>query len=147
MPRTDAGAPKPAPNPGSLTGVMEQIHGRNPAFPQEITIYKSLDPHLLVEVSTGRGAKSGKFSSLSGSTYPLNSWRSFLRTHSEVKMLVTQLCLTLCDPTDCSPQGSSVHGILQARILEWVACSFSRGSSRPRDRTRVSCTAGRFCTI
>ena len=49
----------------------------------------------------------------------------------------------LCDLTDCSPPGSSVHGILQARILEWVAISFSRGSSRPRDQTHasyVSCT-------
>ena len=45
----------------------------------------------------------------------------------------------LCDPVDCSPPGSSVHGILQARILEWVAISSSRGSSRPRDGTYVSC--------
>ena len=44
--------------------------------------------------------------------------------------LVAQLCLTLCDPVDCSPRGSSVHGILQARTLEWVAISFSRGSSQ-----------------
>ena len=50
---------------------------------------------------------------------------------------VTQSCLTLCDPVDCSPPGSSVHGILQARILEWGAIAFSRGSSRPRDRTQV----------
>ena len=48
---------------------------------------------------------------------------------------VTQSCPTLCDPVDCSPPGSSIHGILQARILEWVAISFSRGCSRPRDRT------------
>ena len=47
--------------------------------------------------------------------------------------------IQLCNPLDCSPPGSSVHGILQARILEWVAISFSRGSSRPRDRTRLSC--------
>ena len=47
-------------------------------------------------------------------------------------------CLTLWDPMDCSPPGSSVHGILQARILEWVAMSFSRQSSQPRDRTHVS---------
>ena len=46
---------------------------------------------------------------------------------------------TLCDPMDCSPPGSSVHGILQARILEWVAISFSRGSSWLRDQIRVSC--------
>ena len=56
---------------------------------------------------------------------------------------VTQSCLTLCDPVDCSPPGSSIHEILQARILEWVAISFSRGSSRPKDRTQVSCIAGR----
>ena len=50
-----------------------------------------------------------------------------------------QSCPTLCNPRDCGPQGSSVHGILQARILEWVAMPSSRGSSRPRDRTHVSC--------
>ena len=52
-------------------------------------------------------------------------------------------CVQLCDPVDCSPPGSSVRGILQARILEWVAISFSRGSSQPADRTWVSCIAGR----
>ena len=57
-----------------------------------------------------------------------------------------QSCLTLWDPLDCSPPDSSVHGILQARILEWVAISFSRGSSRPRDRTWVSYIAGGFFT-
>ena len=60
--------------------------------------------------------------------------------------LVTQLCLTLCDPMDCSPPGSSVHGIFQARILEWVATHSSRGSSWPRNWTRVSCIAGGFFT-
>ena len=58
-----------------------------------------------------------------------------------------QLCPTLCDPMDSSPPGSSVHGILYARILEWVAISFSRGSSWPRDWTRVSCIAGRCFTV
>ena len=52
--------------------------------------------------------------------------------------------LTLCDPMDCSPPGSSVHGIFQARILEGVAISFSRGSSQPRDRTQVSGIVGRL---
>ena len=56
---------------------------------------------------------------------------------------VTQSCPTLCDPVDCSLPGSSVHGILQERILEWVASSFSSGSSWPRDRTQVSRIAGR----
>ena len=57
------------------------------------------------------------------------------------KMKVTQLCPTLCNPMDYT-----VHGILQARILKWVAFPFSRGSSQPRDRTQVSHIAGRFFT-
>ena len=62
------------------------------------------------------------------------------RSHS-VKVKFAQSCLTLCDPMDYI-----VHGILQARILEWVAFPFSRGSSQPRDRTQVSHIAGRFLT-
>ena len=58
----------------------------------------------------------------------------------------TQLCPTHCDPMDSSLPGSSIHGIFQARILEWVAISFSRGSSPPRDLTQVSRTAGRLFT-
>ena len=60
-----------------------------------------------------------------------------------------QLCQTLCDPVDCSPPGFSVHAILQVRILEWVAVSSSRGSSQPRDQTRISMSPalpGRFFT-
>ena len=60
---------------------------------------------------------------------------------------VAQSCPTLCNPMDCSLQGSSVHGISQARMLEWVAISFSKGSSWPRDWTQVSYIAGRFFTI
>ena len=56
-----------------------------------------------------------------------------------MKVQVTQSCPTLCDSTDYT-----VHGILQAIILEWVAIPFSRGSSQPRDQTQVSCTAGGF---
>ena len=55
-------------------------------------------------------------------------------------------CLTLCDPMDCSPPGSSVHGILQAGILQWVAMPSSRGSSHPRDRKYTSGIAGKFFT-
>ena len=62
-------------------------------------------------------------------------------------MLVTQSCPTLCDPVDCIPPGSSVRGLLQARILEWVATPFSRGSSQLRHQTRVSHTAGRLFTV
>ena len=60
---------------------------------------------------------------------------------------VAQSCLTLCDPMDCSPPGFSIHEIFQAWVLEWVAISFSRGSSQPRDWTRVSRIAGRRFTI
>ena len=63
---------------------------------------------------------------------------------SEVKWSeVTQLCPTLCDSMDSSLWGSSVHGIFQARVLEWIAISFSRESSLPRNRTQVSRIAGR----
>ena len=61
-------------------------------------------------------------------------------------MLSLQSCLTLCSLIDCSPPGFSVHGILQARILEWVAISSSKGSSRPRDWTRNYCITGGFFT-
>ena len=56
-------------------------------------------------------------------------------------MIRAQSCLTLCDLMDCSPASSSVRGILQARILDWAAIPFSRGSSQPRDLTRVSCVS------
>ena len=57
----------------------------------------------------------------------------------------TQSWPTLCDPMDQSPPGSFLHGILQPRILEWVAISYSRGSSQPRDRTRASCASYISC--
>ena len=71
------------------------------------------------------------------------------------KLLIGKMCvcvcvscsIVLCNPVDCSPPGFLVHGISQARILEWVAISFSRRSSPPRDWTWVSCIAGRFFTI
>ena len=64
-----------------------------------------------------------------------------------VCMLVAQSYPTLCDPINCSPPGSSVHVILQAKILEWVASPFFRGSSSPRDPTRISCIVHGFFTI
>ena len=82
-----------------------------------------------------------------------------LCNHIDIDIEVAQSCLTLCDPMDCSLPGSSLHGILQAGVLEWVAISFSRGSSRPRDWTCVSCsscigrqvlyhyTTGEACTV
>ena len=92
------------------------------------------------------------------------SWRRYLRrwfwtfqgvtpvslaapcTQKLFVVLVTESGSPLCDPTDYSPPGSSVHGIPQARILEWAAISFSRGSSQPRGQTQVSCITGRFFT-
>ena len=68
-------------------------------------------------------------------------------TKSESESEVAQSCPTLCDPMDCTLPGSSIHGIFQARILEWVAISFSRGCSRPRDQTQVSCIVGRHFTV
>ena len=59
----------------------------------------------------------------------------------------SQSCPTLCNPMDCGPPDSSVHGILQARILEWVAMPSSRGTYQPRDPTQVSCIAGRLFPI
>ena len=56
-------------------------------------------------------------------------------------------CPTLCDPMDCSLPDFSVHGIFQTRVLEWVVISFSRGYSRPRDRTQVSRIVGRHFTL
>ena len=70
---------------------------------------------------------------------------AYLYTETETE--VAESCPTLCDQIDCSLPGFSIHGIFQARVLEWVAISFSRGSSQSRDQTRVSCTAGRHFTI
>ena len=69
------------------------------------------------------------------------------RSCPHTSVLVAQSCLTLCDTLACSLPGSSVHGILQAIILELVAIPFSRGSSWSRDRTQVSCLAGIFFTV
>ena len=73
------------------------------------------------------------------------SSRDEMHVKSESK--VAQSCPTLCDPMDCSPPGSSVHGIFQARILEGVDISFSSRSSRLRDWTQVSCIVGRHFTV
>ena len=79
--------------------------------------------------------------------YLFSSVRLYYSVNVKVKVLVTQLCLTLCDAMDCGLPGSSVHGILQTRILEGVVIPFSKGSSWPRDWTQVSCIAGGFFTI
>ena len=75
------------------------------------------------------------------------SWLSIFKPKGQSVSEVAQSCPTLCNPTDCSLPGSSIHGIFQVRVLEWVSISFSRGSSRPRDRTWFSCVSGGFCYI
>ena len=70
------------------------------------------------------------------------SWEDGWRRGPALVYSAAQSYPTLCDPRDCNLPGSSVHGILQARILEWVDVLFSKGSSQPRDLTRVSCFAG-----
>ena len=79
----------------------------------------------------------------------LDVHRTFRKTGKKMKVKVAQSCLTLCNTMDCSTLVSSVHRILQTRILEWVAMPSSRGSSQPRDQTSdswSSCIAGRFFT-
>ena len=83
---------------------------------------------------------------IAGRFFTIWASREALHKHSLCGCLVAQSCLTLCNSMDCSLAGSSVHGILQARILEWVAMPSSRGSSWPRGWTRVSCIAGGFFT-
>ena len=83
----------------------------------------------------------------SGGWLPPKEPQSFIPPSIHAAVSVVQSCLTLYDPMDCSLPGSSVHGSLQARILEWVVIPFSRGSSQPRDWTWVFCITGRFFTL
>ena len=73
----------------------------------------------------------------------VTEWWCDYDINQESESEVAQSCPTLCDPMDCSLPGSSLHGIFQARVLEWGAIAFSRGSSWPRDQTQVSCIPGR----
>ena len=87
--------------------------------------------------------------------YEFDAWCKKTIVRDNIKVLVerkkesevTQLCPTLCDPMDCSLPGSSVHGIFQAIVLEWIDISFSRRSSQPRAQTRVSHTVDRHFIV
>ena len=93
-----------------------------------------------------QGSIAKELESISSITYNGNeSGKEYIYTCMCDQSL--QLCPTFRNPMDCSPPGSSVYGILQARILEWVAMSSFRESSQPKDRTQVSCIAGGFFTI
>ena len=91
----------------------------------------------------GRSSRCFEEHSIHHTPTPISqgAWKSMCVAY--MKVSVTQSCLTLWDPMDCSPLGSSVHGTLWARILEWVAIPLSRGSSQPRDTTWVSHIAGK----
>ena len=113
-----------------------------------------LTPHLGFGSGCGPGSGSGPFFALEPSLPSKVSSGSRKSRKAIGRCLGFLPCVcvscsvvTLCDPVDCSPPGSSVHRILQARILGWVAIPFSRGPSRPKDGTQVSCIAGRFFTV
>ena len=89
----------------------------------------------------------GRWQKMPGVSVPSASLWPQAAGRSESESEVTQSCSTLCDPMDYSLSGPSVHGISQARVLEWIDISFSSGSSRPRNQTRVSHTAGRCFTV
>ena len=114
-----------------LPGYYQASHGK---YPTSLGITRlhmvSTPPPWVLPGFTGNSAVVSAVSKL------LEKWK-----------LVAQACPTLCDPVNRSLPGSSVHRIFQASILKWVAIPFSRGSSRPTDRTWVSCLTGRFFTV
>ena len=112
-------------SPGKNTGV--DCH----ALLQGIFLTQGSNPHLMSPALAGR----------------FYTTRATWEAQERGITLVAQSCPTLCNPMDCSLPVSFVHGISQARIVERVAISFSRGSSRPRDRTRLSCILGKRFTV
>ena len=144
---------------GSPSGVSKHNQGKDlpeegnttlTRDPPRLNFHRSRDP----TGSSAGGSTSAQLPKPGSNALILRSklqaQRSSQRAHSsceDEEEEVAQLCLTLCDPRDCSLPGSSVHGIFQARVLEWVAIAFSRGSSPTRDRTQVSCIAGRRLTV
>ena len=119
--------------------------------------FKCLDSHNASKTFSQQRCQIGRPRCQYHSYFGLKNWaqrgKERLNEFSKVTKiarcwccLVTSVMFNSVCPMDCSPPGSPVHGILQARILEWVAISFSRASSRSRDRTRISFLAGRFCT-
>ena len=115
-----------------------------------ISFQENIRPHK--NVSTDVHSSSVHKSQKVETTQIFIHWTSAKMRHVhimewKVKVLLSQWCLTICSPMDYSSPGSSVHGILQARILEWGAIPLSRGSSWPRNQTQVSHTVGRFSTV
>ena len=119
-------------SPGKNTGVVAISYSRGSSWTREQTHVSSLLHWRVDSFTTAPPVKS-----------PTLSCHVLI----EVKVWVAQSCLTLCNPMDCGPPSSSVHGILQARVLQWAAISSSRRTFWPRDQTWVSCIAGRFFTV
>ena len=147
-PEEAGGAWGPRPAPGLHSGGQAVGPARpvalGPVSPCPGFLKRNLRGPLGVHAPPARvagGCSSGRLHEFTRSS----SWAR--RGPPCLQVKVTQLCLTLCNPMDCSLPGASVHGILQARILEWVAIPFSRGSSQPGDRSQVSRIAGGFFTI
>ena len=122
-------------DPGSIPG-LGRSPGEGIGYPLQYSGLENSMDCIVHRVAKSRTQLSGFHFSLSYHLSP-----------SKLCGLVTQLYPTFFNSMDYSPPDSSVHGILQARIPEWVAMPSSRGSSQPRDQTQVSCITGRFSTI
>ena len=114
-----------------------------------LAIRINAEVNMSVQIALWHPVFTFVFRPRSGVTGSYDSWFFiFWGTSTMISIvLVSPSRPALCNPVDCSLPGSSVHGILQPRILEWIAVPFVRGSSWPRDRIRVSCVAGRFFTV
>ena len=120
---------------GNLLNQAHKLLVRGPFRGQVCWVTNVPSPAASIDTNTSPATWGGKDSSESAKTDSNRAWNMCACVHAKS----LQSCPTLSDPMDCSPPGSSVHGILQARILEWIAMPFSRGSSRSRDRTCTSC--------
>ena len=115
--------------------LVQEDHGRawvrGPGWVGKVVLTGGCSVWRLYAVPSGGGGADEDCRAPRGAVPPLCRCRVYFGG-KKVKVLVTQLCPTLCDPMDCSSPGSSVHGILQGRVLEWVAISFSRDLPDPR---------------